>query len=106
MIVSCVCSCATLNSDLTIQPGRRFELGGNQAGSFTVRLQNVGEVPVTIVEKKATGDSAALGSFAPGEQNTISFAPQSAVFINNATLKPARLFLVISGDKDLSMRER
>jgi hypothetical protein len=96
-----------LKSDLTIQPGKQFQLGGNQNKAFTVRLQNVGDVPVKVAERKGSGASVPLGAFAPGEQKTILFSAASAVLIDNASAtKPARLLLVVSGDTDLTMREQ
>lgn len=98
--------CSTLKSDLTVQPGKRFELGGNRNGSFTVQLINKGDVPVTVTERKANGQRLALGVFGPGDQQTVRFSPGSAALIDNASAKPARLFLTVSGDKDLSMSEQ
>lgn len=106
VLAGCFFSCSTLKSDLTIQPGKQFALGGNQNGAFTVNLRNVGEVPVTVISKKEGGDTVSFGRFAPGEQRTIRFTRRSAVLIDNASATPARLFLVVTGDKALSMREQ
>ena len=99
-------ACSVLKSDLTVQPGKQFELGGNQNGAFTVQVENKGKVPVTITELKAGGEKISLGVFAPGAQQTIKFSSGSAALVDNASDKPARLTLVVSGDKSLSMTER
>lgn len=99
-------SCSLLKSDLTVQPGKQFELGGNQNGAFTVQVENTGKVPVTITELKTGGQKIALGVFVPGAQQTIKFSSGSAALIDNGSDKSARLTLVVSGDKNLSMTER
>ncbi|WP_373513498.1 hypothetical protein [Persicitalea sp.] len=98
-------ACSTLKSDLTVQPGKQFRLGGNQNGAFTVQLKNTGQVPVTVSEQPATGQSVVLGTFRPGEGKTVRFAAGSAALVDNATDKSARLYLVVTGDKNLSMKE-
>lgn len=97
--------CSSLDSLTTIQPGRPFELGGNQHGAFTARLQNVGDVPVAISERQIDGQRIDRGTFQPGDQKTVRFASGSAVLVNNASTKSAQLHLVITGDKNLRMRE-
>lgn len=98
-------SCNRLGSLTTIQTGKQFELGGNPHGAFTARLQNVGDVPVTITERRIDGQRLDRGKFEPGDQQTVRFAPGSAVLIDNAAGQPAQLHLVITGDKNLRMRE-
>jgi hypothetical protein len=106
VLLGSLISCSTLKSDLTIQPGKQFILGGNQDGAFTVNLRNVGNVSVTVTERKEKGDPESMGQFAPGEQKTLRFSRRTAVLINNAASQPARLFLVVSGDKDLNMQSQ
>lgn len=106
LLAFCLSSCSTLKSDLTVQPGTRFELGGNRNGSFTVQLRNRGDVPVTITERKANGQRVELGLFSPGDQQTVRFSAGSAALIDNATARPARLLLTVTGDKGLSMSQR
>jgi hypothetical protein len=100
-----IASCNALKSALTVQPGKQFELGGNQKGAFTVMVKNVGEVPVTISERQANGPSVVRGIFKPGDRQTVRFSAGSAALVDNATARPARLDLVVTGDKDLSMKE-
>lgn len=99
------CNHGVLNSLTTISPGKQFELGGNQKGSFIARLQNVGDVPVTISERLTDGKRIARGVFRPGDSQTIQFRAGSAVLVDNVSTQSAQLRLVITGDKDLSMRE-
>jgi hypothetical protein len=98
-------ACSTLKSDLTVRPGTQFRLGGNQQGIFTVSLKNTGQVPVTVSEQSVTGQSVVRGTFQPGESKTVNFAKGSAAVVDNASDKSARLTLVVTGDKDLSMQE-
>lgn len=105
VLSSLLVGCHRLNSLTTIQPGRRFELGGNRNGAFTARLQNVGRVPVEITERRGDGTSVAMGTFRPGRQQTVRFSAGSAALFNNPSVQPAQLRLVVTGDTDLSMRE-
>ena len=98
-------SCNALKSALTVQPGQQFELGGNQNGAFTVSVNNVGNVPVTISERKASGQREVRGTFRPGDRQTVRFESGSAALVDNASSRPARLDLVVTGDKNLSMKE-
>lgn len=98
--------CNTLNSALTVQPGKQFELGGNQPGAFTVQVRNVGEVPVVISERRVDGQRLTRGTFRPGDSQTVRFASGSAALVDNASAKPARLDLVVTGDTgNLTMKE-
>ena len=99
------CNRNILNSLTTISPGKQFELGGNQRGAFKAHLENVGTVPVTISERLTDGKSINRGLFQPGDRQTVQFAAGSAVLVDNASPQSAQLRLVITGDKDLSMRE-
>ena len=100
------CSHSVLNSLTTISPGKQFELGGNQKGAFKAQLENVGPVPVTISERFPDGKSINRGLFQPGDRKTVQFAAESAVLVDNPSPQSAQLRLVITGDKNLSMREQ
>ncbi|CCG98224.1 hypothetical protein FAES_0210 [Fibrella aestuarina BUZ 2] len=96
-----------LKSALTVQPGKQFELGGNQRGAFAVQARNVGNVPVTLAERRADGQVVWLGTFRPGDAQTIRFSAGSAALVRNTAPSPAQLMLVVTGAKDgLSMAER
>lgn len=98
-------ACNALTSALTVQPGKQFELGGNQNGAFTVQAKNVGDVAVTISERRAGGQRLPFGTFRPGAQQTLRFSSGSTAIIDNPSDKPARLDLVVTGDTNLSMKE-
>lgn len=100
------CNRSVLQSALIVQPGKQFELGGNQQGAFTIKARNVGDVAVELSERRADGQTVALGRFAPGDRQTIRFAAGSAALVDNSTAKAAQLNLTVTGDKNLSMRER
>lgn len=98
---------STLQSDLTVQPGKQFVLGGNQPGAFNVRASNKGQVPVTLSERRANGQLVSLGRFAPDQVQTIRFAAGSAALVDNPSDQAARLDLTVTGDKEnLTMQER
>ncbi|MFD2571058.1 hypothetical protein ACFSUS_10465 [Spirosoma soli] len=100
------CNRSVLNSALTVQPGKQFRLGGNQKGAFTVQVKNVGNVPVTISERRVDGQEVTLGTFRPGDGQTVRFSAGSAALVDNASKQSAQLNLVVTGDKDgLSMGE-
>lgn len=100
------CNRSVLNSALTVQPGKQFKLGGNQKGAFTVQVRNVGNVPVTISERRANGQEITLGTFQPRAKQTVRFSAGSAALVDNASNQSAQLNLVVTGDKEnLSMGE-
>jgi hypothetical protein len=105
--VGLLTGCSTLHSDLTVQPGRQFVLGGNQKGAFMVKARNTGRVSVSLSERRASGQTVELGQFAPGDAQTVRFAAGSSVLIDNRADQSARLDLTVTGDKDnLTMQER
>ncbi|MBD2751588.1 hypothetical protein [Spirosoma validum] len=106
MSVLLMVGCNRLGSLTTIQPGKQFELGGSQKGAFTARLQNVGEVQVMIFERLIDGKRVSLGALKPGAEQTLRFSSGSAALFDNVAAKSAQLHLVVTGDKNLSMRER
>lgn len=98
------CSRSTLNSLTTIAPGGQFELGSNHHGAFTARLRNVGPVPIAISERRPNGTTDALGTFQPGRRETVWFSPDAGVLISNPSTQPAQVQIVVTGDKNLAMR--
>jgi len=89
-----------INSNLQIEAGETFELGGGQEGGFTVTGRNTGPVAVEVLgmaEGAAAGVSR--GTVAPGGDVKASFAPgEMALLRNTSGSKTARLKLKISGD--------
>ncbi|MFO6447651.1 hypothetical protein ACLBKU_10950 [Erythrobacter sp. NE805] len=89
-----------LNSNLQIDPGQTFELGGGQKGGFTVTGRNVGPVAV-VVYGLAEGATAPVirGTVAPGGAVDATFGPgEQALLRNTSTMEMARLKLKVSGD--------
>lgn len=90
----------TINSNLQIEAGETFELGGGQKGGFTVSGRNTGPVAVEVLGKRE-GASApvARGIVAPGGEVKADFAPgEMALLRNTSGTRGAQLKLRISGD--------
>jgi hypothetical protein len=89
-----------INSNLQIEAGETFELGGGQQGGFTVTGRNTGPVAVEVLGK-AEGAQASVsrGTVAPGGDVKASFgAGEMALLRNTSNSQTARLKLKISGD--------
>lgn len=89
-----------INSNLQIEAGETFELGGGQEGGFTVTGRNTGPVAVEVLGK-AEGSQARVsrGTVAPGGEVKASFgAGEMALLRNTSSNQTARLKLKISGD--------
>lgn len=90
----------TINSNLQIEAGKTFELGGGQEGSFTVTGRNTGPVAVEVLGR-AEGSTMAQprGTVAPGGEVKASFAEgEMALLRNTSDSRMALLKLKISGD--------
>ncbi len=95
-----VAASAAITSNLQIEAGETFVLGGGQEGSFTVTGRNTGPVPVDVLGK---GEGAAAGvlrgTVAPGAMLEATFASgEAALMRNTSDSKTARLKLTITGD--------
>ena len=89
-----------IDSNLQIEAGQTFELGGGQEGGFTVTGRNTGPVAVEVLGK-AEGANAGVsrGTVAPGGDVKASFGPgEMALLRNTSGRETARLKLKISGD--------
>lgn len=89
-----------INSNLQIEAGQTFELGGGQEGGFTVTGRNTGSVAVEVLGK-AEGANAGVsrGTVAPGGDVKASFGPgEMALLRNTSERETAQLKLKISGD--------
>ncbi|MBC6607692.1 DoxX family protein [Hymenobacter sp. BT188] len=94
----------SLNSDLLIEPGKQFALGGGQPGAFRVVARNTGKVPVEIKERPRGGGIVGKATLAPGQRATLHFLPGStALLLNPSSDQKARLDLRVTGDTNLSM---
>lgn len=92
-----------VHSDLFIEPGQQFVLGGNQRGAFKVAARNVGKVAVEVKERPADGAPFSKVSLKPGQQATLRFAAGSAAVLVNSTATKANLNLRITGEANLNM---
>jgi hypothetical protein len=89
----------TINSNLQIDPGQTFELGGGQQGGFTVTGRNTGPVAVVVLGQKPGRKPSERGTVAPGGDVKAAFASgEMALLRNTSGTKMARLKLTISGD--------
>jgi hypothetical protein len=93
----------SLNSDLLIEPGKQFALGGGQPGAFRVVARNTGPVSVEIKERPRGGGIFGKATLAPGQRATLRFLPGSTALLLNPSDKKARLDLHVTGDTNLSM---
>ncbi|UOQ76781.1 hypothetical protein MUN84_20095 [Hymenobacter sp. 5516J-16] len=71
LTLAAVCALATscwanLTSDLFIEAGKQFVLGGGQPGAFKVEARNVGKVPIEIKERPRGGGIFTKTTLAPG----------------------------------------
>ncbi|OON65809.1 DoxX family protein [Hymenobacter sp. CRA2] len=97
------CWAGGVHSDLSLEPGKVFVLGGGQPGPFRVVARNVGRVSVEVQERLADGAVAAKAILVPGQRATLTFGVGSAALLRNASAQLARLDLRISGTPGLSM---
>ena len=89
----------TINSNLQIEPGQTFELGGGQEGGFVVTGTNTGSVAVVVLSKADGAAAVERGTVAPGGAVDAQIAPgEMALLRNTSSQKTAQLKLKISGD--------
>ncbi len=91
-------SAGTINSNLQIEAGQTFELGGGQQGGFTVTGRNTGPVAVVVLAK-GEGAPVIKGRVEPGANVEAAIGPgEMALLRNTSGTQMARLKLKISGD--------
>lgn len=101
----CLQGCGTINSTLSLAPGKQFVLGGGQRGAFKVEAENVGDTPVDISIRRDDEAASALGRLEPGRTDTIRFPAGTAAVVASASeTQPASLRVRVTGDTDLGMR--
>ncbi|AYA36756.1 DoxX family protein [Hymenobacter oligotrophus] len=94
----------TVHSDLFIEPGKQFVLGGSQEGTFKVEALNKGKVPVEIKERPRGGGIFGKATLQPGARASLRFtAGSAAVLVNSSTNQQANLALTITRGEGLSM---
>jgi len=93
---------AAINSNLQIEPGQTFELGGGQEGSFTVTGRNTGPVAVEVLgQGEGAAASVMRATVAPGASLKASFASgEMALLRNTSNRETATLKLKITGDTE------
>jgi hypothetical protein len=92
---------AAINSNLQIEGGQTFELGGGQRGGFTVTGRNTGPVAVYVLGKAEGAAPSPRGTVAPGGSVNADFAPgEMALLRNTSDRRTARLTLRITGDTE------
>jgi hypothetical protein len=87
-----------LRSDLTIEPGKQFLLGGEQRGAFRVVAKNKGTVAVVVKERLRDGRVVEKATLKPGQRGVLQFAAGSAAVLLNASSTKANLDLTVTGD--------
>ena len=88
-----------ITSNLQIEAGQTFELGGGQEGGFAVTGTNSGPVAVVVLGKAEGAAAVERGTIAPGGKVDAKFGPgEMALLRNTSAQKTARLKLKISGD--------
>lgn len=88
-----------INSQLQIEAGQTFELGGGQKGGFAVTGRNTGPVAVVVLGKAPGKAATARGTVAPGGAVDARFAPgEMALLRNTSGRQMARLKLKVTGD--------
>ena len=94
-------ACAMFNSVTsvtTIEPNKAFRLGGGQAGAFTVRGRNEGQVAV-VVYSEVAGKRDSVLTLAPGALVDAQFRSNAtAVFRNTSSVESATVSLKVTGD--------
>ena len=93
----------TIHSNLFIEPGKQFILGGDQPGAFKVSAKNVGPVPVEIRERPKGGGTFGKATLASGQSGVLKFAAGSTAVLLNPSREKANLDLTITGDTKLGM---
>ena len=93
----------TIHSNLFIEPGKQFILGGDQLGAFKVAAKNVGLVPVEIRERPKGGGTFGKVTIQPGQLGVLKFAAGSTAVLLNPSATKANLDLTITGDTKLGM---
>ena len=89
----------TINSNLQIDPGQTFELGGGQEGGFVVTGTNTGPVAVVVLSKVDGAAAVERGTVAPGGAVDAQIAAgEMALLRNTSSQKTARLKLKVTGD--------
>lgn len=97
--LTAVAEAGTLNSNLQIEAGQTFELGGGQPAGFTVTGTNTGPVAVVVLGQREGKAAEVRGTVAPGGKVDAQFAAgEMALLRNTSGSRMARLKLKVTGD--------
>ena len=104
VLAALLAGCAGTYSSLTLAPGEGFTLGGEGDGAFQIELENEGDAPVEVSERRADGSFMKIGTLAPGASQSARFSAGSAAVLTNRSSVEARVSAEIRGGGDLGMR--
>ena len=92
-----------LRSQVKIEVGKQFELGGKQLLGFRVEAHNVGPVAVEIKELTQAGRVTSFGLLQPGQQTKATFGMGSKAILVNLGPREAKIDVNISNGAGLGM---
>lgn len=92
-----------LRSQVKIEVGKQFELGGRQLLGFRVAAHNVGPSAVEIKERTSNGRVMSVGLLQPGQETKAVFAMGSQAILVNLGQREAKIDVDISSGSGLSM---
>jgi len=92
-----------LRSQVKIEVGKQFELGGKQLLGFRVEAHNVGPVAVEIKEITQAGRVTSFGLLQPGQQTKAAFSMGSKAILVNLGPREAKIDVNISNGAGLGM---
>lgn len=95
---------SSLTSQVKIEVGKQFELGGTQLLGFRVAAHNVGPVAVEIKERTAKGQIISVGVLQPGQQTKAVFGMGSQAVLVNLGQREAKIDVSISNGSGLDMK--
>lgn len=88
-----------IKSNLQIEAGQTFELGGGQEGGFVVTGKNTGPVAVIVLAKREGAAPQVRGTVEPGGAVDARFGGgEMAMLRNTSGRETARLKLTVNGD--------
>lgn len=92
-----------LRSQVSIEVGKQFELGGTQMLGFRVAAHNVGPVAIEIKERTSNGRVVSVGLLQPGQETRAVFGMGSQAILVNLGQREAKIDVDISNGSGLSM---
>ena len=94
----------SLHSQVGIEVGKQFELGGRQLLGFRVAAHNVGPVAIEIKERTSNGRVMSVGLLQPGQQTKAVFGMGSQAILVNLGQREAKVDVDITNGSGLGMR--